>query len=183
LTAEGFFLQEIDTRVLTRKPLPLILFIIKSTNSGEMMNNENLYAYLMAGNAIVTLKSKASGSHFTFKIREMRDSPMGYFVSLLTGPNNEEWGDYSYMGIMNAAEGEPTLSFRTTAKSCAGEDAASVKGFRWMLRMLNANKDFSASAEVYHEGRCGRCSRTLTDPESIETGLGPICREKMAAGG
>jgi hypothetical protein len=33
--------------------------------------------------------------------------------------------------------------------------------------------------EVYHEGRCGRCNRKLTVPESIETGLGPECASKL----
>jgi hypothetical protein len=28
---------------------------------------------------------------------------------------------------------------------------------------------------VHHEGRCGRCGRTLTVPESIESGFGPEC--------
>jgi hypothetical protein len=28
---------------------------------------------------------------------------------------------------------------------------------------------------VWHEGRCGRCGRKLTVPESIESGFGPEC--------
>lgn len=28
-------------------------------------------------------------------------------------------------------------------------------------------------------GRCGRCNRDLTDPESIASGIGPICAEKV----
>jgi rRNA maturation endonuclease Nob1 len=29
--------------------------------------------------------------------------------------------------------------------------------------------------DVYHLGRCGKCGKALTEPESISTGLGPIC--------
>lgn len=29
--------------------------------------------------------------------------------------------------------------------------------------------------EIWHEGKCGRCGRQLTVPESIESGFGPEC--------
>ena len=29
--------------------------------------------------------------------------------------------------------------------------------------------------EIMHEGRCCRCNRTLTHPDSIKTGIGPEC--------
>jgi hypothetical protein len=28
---------------------------------------------------------------------------------------------------------------------------------------------------ILHQGRCGKCARPLTDPVSIELGLGPVC--------
>ena len=31
------------------------------------------------------------------------------------------------------------------------------------------------------EGTCAVCNRPLTEPESIKTGIGPICREKGVA--
>lgn len=36
--------------------------------------------------------------------------------------------------------------------------------------------------EVWHEGRCGRCARRLTVPESILIGIGPECAEIMGLG-
>jgi hypothetical protein len=35
--------------------------------------------------------------------------------------------------------------------------------------------------EVWHEGRCGRCGRALTVPESVERGIGPECWELRRA--
>jgi hypothetical protein len=32
---------------------------------------------------------------------------------------------------------------------------------------------------IWHEGRCGRCGRRLTVPESIESGYGPECIGKI----
>ena len=36
-----------------------------------------------------------------------------------------------------------------------------------------------ARFEFRHEGRCGRCGRALTVPESIDTGFGPHCAAEM----
>ena len=33
--------------------------------------------------------------------------------------------------------------------------------------------------EVWHEGRCGRCNRALTVPESIASGIGPECAKHV----
>lgn len=33
--------------------------------------------------------------------------------------------------------------------------------------------------KVYHMGTCLKCGRELSDPESIEIGLGPICKELL----
>jgi hypothetical protein len=35
--------------------------------------------------------------------------------------------------------------------------------------------------DVKHCGYCGKCGRVLTEPESLESGLGPICRKAMMA--
>ena len=35
--------------------------------------------------------------------------------------------------------------------------------------------------EARHEGRCARCGRALTVPESIDSGFGPECARKVAA--
>ena len=32
---------------------------------------------------------------------------------------------------------------------------------------------------VYHVGKCGKCGKKLTTPESILTGLGPTCSNKI----
>lgn len=128
--------------------------------------------YILAGNATFTLVSPATGARFTYRVRRPdEDSP--WFVSLLTGPDNE--GDYRYLGFTRDG-----AELRWSRKSCAGEDAASFKAIAWVLARLARGLDLRG-VEVWHLGRCGRCGRSLTVPESIASGLGPICAERMAA--
>lgn len=122
--------------------------------------------FLTAGNARLTLVSKKSGTRFTYRVRRpSEDKP--WFVSLLTGPDNE--GSYTFFGTL-FADG----SFRHSRKSPIGSTAPSVVGFEWLWRHLQAGS-LPESIEAHHEGRCGRCGRALTVPESIESGFGPEC--------
>lgn len=64
-------------------------------------------------------------------------------------------------------------------KSSVGVGAAvSAEAFVWLWCHLIAVKAFPEGVQLWHEGRCGRCGRTLTDPESCARGLGPICAGK-----
>ena len=46
------------------------------------------------------------------------------------------------------------------------------------LRQVAADPRAASIAYGRELGVCGVCSRTLTDPESIAYGIGPVCREK-----
>lgn len=122
-------------------------------------------AFINAGNATFTLKSEKTGAHFTFKARAKKDGSVT-FLNLLNGPDNES--DYAYVGLLR---GNRVVH---TAKSRVGADAPSMRALGWALEHLRAGQ-IPAALGVYHEGRCGRCARKLTHPESIESGFGPEC--------
>jgi hypothetical protein len=44
-----------------------------------------------------------------------------------------------------------------------GEDAPSAKGFEWFMKGLLSDKGQATldQVEFWHEGRCGKCGRTL----------------------
>jgi Family of unknown function (DUF6011) len=65
-------------------------------------------------------------------------------------------------------------------KSRVGREAPSAKAFDWAWRALTKGT-MPANLEVWHEGRCGRCGRKLTVPESIARGIGPECAGRMAS--
>ena len=130
--------------------------------------------FLLAGNAVFTLRSRKTGARFTYKVSHKKGGDVS-FVSLLTGSNNER--DYSYMGLL--PDDAPTaLRGVGRGKSCASADAPSAKAFQFLLDSVGKGR-IPDAREIWHEGRCGRCGRKLTVPESIETGLGPECADKV----
>lgn len=125
--------------------------------------------FILAGKAFFTLQNKETGNRFTYKVSKLDDDSKDmWFVSVLTGSDND--GSYTYAGIITGN------TFRLTAKSKMTLDALSVKGFNWLWNTVTNNAPIPEKVEFYHAGKCGRCGRTLTTPESIESGFGPTCR-------
>lgn len=137
--------------------------------------------FVTAGNATFTLElphdwAYAHGCkpHYTYKVRKKDGKPI-FFVSILSGPDNES--DYRYIGILTF-DGQ----VRTTAKSALSAESMPVRLLNRTLKLL-WKEDLTdleeAGFKLHHEGRCGRCGRKLTVPESIETGLGPECSGRI----
>lgn len=140
-------------------------------------------AFALAGNATLTVVSKATGTRFTFRFHRPDDAQARAacvpawvsvltptWVSVLTGPDNTD--DFQFLGtIWEAGE---RLAWAHGRKSRIGPEAPSARVAKWLVGAL-IQPERLAQAEVWHEGRCGRCGRTLTVPESIETGFGPEC--------
>lgn len=133
--------------------------------------------FITAGNAIFTLVGK--DSRFTFKVTRKDPSPgyekygVSYFVSVLNGPDNYE--NYLYMGMLDPVTG----NVRLTRNSKVGLDAPSFKAINWALPKIFAGAAMPPAFSIHHEGKCGRCGRRLTVPESILTGIGPECAALM----
>lgn len=135
----------------------------------QITDPEKIKRFTTAGNARLTLVSERTGQRFTYQVKEKKDEegkPTGFFfVSVLTGPDNTS--SYTYLGCLSNGR------FINDRHLRIGAEAPSRRGFAWFWRNLNGG-DLS-KVEVWHEGRCGRCGRVLTVPESIQTGLGPVC--------
>lgn len=134
-----------------------------------MIDPDAIARFVRGGNAHFTIRSKRTGTRFTYRARAT-DRGDAYFVSVLTGSDNES--SYSYMGLLKANE------FKRTARSKVEFDAPSFKAFMWFWGNIVAHR-VMAELEFWHEGRCGRCARKLTVPESIASGFGPECAGKV----
>ena len=152
-------------------------FSAEEVFSGKTEETESIefqpYKFILAGNATFTVESKITGKRFTYKVNKLDDLEKDlWFVGVLTGPDNN--ADYTYLGII-----QNNRIFKRTAKSPISPDADSHKAFAWVWGKILAGANIEKQASIYHEGRCGRCGRKLTVPESIKSGFGPECREKV----
>jgi hypothetical protein len=112
---------------------------------------EDARAYVLAGDATVTLEFRRFGTHFTYKVTRCKDKaqPDLYFVSLLT----QDTAEFKYLGIITRN------GFRLTKNSGVNANAPSAKAFE----SLFCSTELDPELEVRHEVYCGRA---LTKPES-----------------
>jgi hypothetical protein len=127
--------------------------------------------FVTGGKAMITLTSEKTQARFTYRVSKIPDTEDKYFVGVMTSKSNED--AFTYIGLL---EGN---YFRRTAKSKLPENSPAVKGFRYFCEHVLVEGKVPEQLSVRHEGRCGRCSKPLTVPESIDRGFGPICWEEM----
>ena len=127
--------------------------------------------FALSGNATLTLQSQKTGARFTYRIRAKDDGKI-YFISLLNGPDNEN--DFAYLGHIRPAE----LQYSHGRKSKISAEAPSARAFAYFWEGIRRGK-IARDLEIWHEGRCGRCGRKLTTPESLSRGIGPECANHL----
>ena len=157
-----------------------------SDNRHQLKDIKSIRTFVMGGQGTFTLVSNVTGNHFTFKTKTPKNNrgqnlpqreqkgnkPM--FISAMTGPDNES--SYTYLGQVwkDAAYGDG-FTWQVGKKSPIAEDAPTQQAIKWLMRHVKANRMLPTGAEFWHEGRCGVCNRKLTVPDSIASGIGPIC--------
>lgn len=138
----------------------------------QLKSRDAILEFILAGRAKFSLKSLKTGEHYTFWITN--ESPGDhdyYFVKTGTGVL------LGRLGFFNGG----ALSFRHAIgelKLTPNEYNLSEQAiaFGWFIRHMD-----SPQVEFYHAGRCGKCGRTLTDPVSIDRGIGPECAQVLSS--
>lgn len=125
--------------------------------------------FMFGGRARFTLVSKATQKRYTYRVLKARDKEM-WFVGALVGSNNET--DYQYIGFISEGRHKMVAGKRGNPAHPA------YVGLDWTIQQLNAG-NMPQALEFWHEGRCARCARALTDPVSIARGFGPECAGKV----
>ena len=126
---------------------------------------EEALKFILGGNARFTLRSVATGVRYTYRVRSSKDGRV-YFVRLLTND-----GHYTYLGMLK--NGRFTLTEKSKTK-----DSPPIRAFTWTYDHLLRDQ-LLPSLEIWHDGHCGRCGRSLTVPASIASGFGPECITKL----
>lgn len=129
--------------------------------------------FITAGRAVFTA-SNPQGDRFTFRVRRYiwKKRSLADFLlgEVLTGSDNES----SYTPMLAIDVGLLIPIVAPNAPLWIG-GTKPEKILSWILKLIRNGEQPPTGYEIRHAGRCGRCGRLLTVPESIETGLGPEC--------
>lgn len=133
------------------------------------LENNQVSSFILGGKSIFTVRNVVTGNRFTYKLTRKKSLKEGdddvVFVKVLSRPDNTS--DYTFIGTIFGG-----TTYKHSSKSPFGSDAMSSKAIDWLVR--NA-KSLPENVEVWHEGKCARCGRKLTVPDSIQSGFGPEC--------
>jgi hypothetical protein len=159
-------------------------------NRGQFTEGATALRFMLAGHARITLVSAKTGQRFTFRISKPRDAQRGVpaplFVALLRGPDNGS--DFQFLGTIfhdrrysrGTRDGSAYVierPFVLGKKSRIAANAPSALAFVFAWKHIE-RAALPPDCEVWHEGKCGCCGRALTVPESIASGIGPICAQR-----
>lgn len=113
---------------------------------------------LLAGNALLTFQSNKTGNHLTFHIVES------------TEPN---WYTVRHKGKVIGAINFDKLQFEIKPPAPALNPVQ--EAFAWIWKHSIWPETLDRHLTIYNHGKCVRCGRDLTTPESITLSLGPEC--------
>lgn len=136
------------------------------------INQTDAKEFILGGHALFTIKSKKTGKRFTYKVNVDSHNKGILNVYVLNGPDNtRNYKKFGYIGIDSNMQVFRPGPYDRDKDFCTAFDHV----FLNLCISL-----YMPDLEIWHEGRCCRCGRVLTVPESIERGIGPECitREK-----
>ena len=116
------------------------------------------------------------GERRTIRVRDrgFQDGDGNRIVSFLSGRNNEAAMDYTgFAHLDRMGELHVWRRFR------GNESSRVVAAINWLLAADAEERHAMGVAYARESGNCYICNRTLTTPESIEAGIGPICAGRL----
>jgi hypothetical protein len=147
-----------------------------NNHKGEEMINFNK-EFILAGDATFTVEN-GKGQHYTYHIGSSSDDkrPKLYFARVMTGnENNNIENHYKYLGVIDPKTG----MVRFTKASKYSDKSTEYLVLAWAIKQVWDQREIPAGYAIRHNGSCGRCGRKLTNPESLNTGIGPECAKML----
>lgn len=149
----------------------------------QRLAEKDIKTFILGGRAIFTLKNEVTGNRRTYSVYRIKDPNKDlYFVNVRGDGESIEKNKrtkWIYVGMICDST-RPNSKFVLTTKSKVTKDSLAFTGFNWLWQKLVKGLPLHQDMSIYHEGRCGRCGRQLTDPKSILTGFGPECIKKAS---
>lgn len=134
-----------------------------------------LKKFLLGGKAEFTIKNINSGNKITLfikridEIKGVKQENLHYIYRIGRRKN--------YIGSIYL---ETDLKFISSiiSRTIEDEDRLSWDVFNNLIRILFIANRMPNGTEFYHVGKCSVCNRKLTDPNSVERGIGEYCLNK-----
>lgn len=138
------------------------------------VNPITLPRLFFAGRAVLTFFNPATDKHITIKVKQARDKndrkvrlPI-FFVSISL------LGDKEQGMIFAGTIFKDTMTYKMGSQVNPTSQLAGV--FRWLCKtVVDPTLLRTQGVTLLHEGRCCRCGLPLTNPQSIDRGLGDDC--------
>ena len=138
----------------------------------RITDKEEIKRFVLSGKAIFTIMNASTGVRFTYKFKQNKNDSKVFWVYMLCMSNNEDDKSYKFLGGFSMEKGFIN-SDKAQIKGTLG-----VRAINWFCKQIkNDTLQKHEKLRFFHLGKCGRCGKTLTTPESIKNGLGPECKK------
>lgn len=134
----------------------------------KQLQHKDALEFIFAGKSEFKVKNTRTEKEFTFSVKKSKNKDDNFFfIKSLIG------SELTYIGCVNER------GYIHGKKSNIKPDAQCVQVFKYIINKLT-DSSLPEFVEIYHNGRCGRCGRTLTVNDSIDKGIGPECIKKVS---
>lgn len=139
--------------------------------------------FVLAGEATFTVSNQA-GIHYTYHVYKAIPNPQypnnAWFAQLVLAAEDKK----VYLGrLVPPTSKQPSPNILLTGRSKYRADSRVLKVLDWALTVVwQVHKGIyvlPAGYSIKHIGKCGRCGRELTNPASIDSGIGPECARQI----
>lgn len=136
----------------------------------NLINFEDIQNYILAGNAKFTVENPKTKNRGTFKISINKTQKNMYFCSY-----NYAYEEFKFFGLIFVDDTRKNPKFVLGKGKDSKAQSAIIMDYLINKYLYLNSPNF---LNVYHFGKCGKCGRTLTVPESIKSGIGPFCASR-----
>jgi hypothetical protein len=155
----------------------------EKTDFNTQQIGDDLRSVVLGGSTRLTLASTKTGNHRTYRVFDLSNGNGQegklHLVKVLFGSDNIN--AYVRLGmIFNGARYRHGSTFKKPWEHpTPSVDSKGHKAFEYFWERLTRQGDVAETLEVYIARQCTKCNRWLTTPESVKTGLGPVCSKRQ----
>lgn len=152
------------------------------------LNTEDARRFMFGGTAVFTMDARRQnmGTETFNVVTKFHQTSGG--ADILSRPRVAfvRDSDKDHLGTIFFDDGKPVFRPKGAGELSRERRIQRKRRMAWVIRLVHIMAGDvevelfdESNADFVHSGRCSVCGRTLTNPESIERGIGPVCLGKM----